>query len=85
MLSVASAPHTSVLAWYEVGIAMNLPYKVTCLWVNSTYSTTKEDTYKNALAYAQCYIRTHSTKDRRPEWRYTITHLKTGKTWRGRA
>lgn len=22
---------------------------------------------------------------RRPEWRYTITHLKTGKTWRGRA
>lgn len=64
---------------------MNLFYKVTCLWGNSTYSAINEDTYSHALAYAQCYIRTHSTKDRRPEWRYTIMHLQTGKTWRGRA
>ena len=62
---------------------MKMPYKIKCLWGRATHSTAKEQTYSAALAYAQTFIRTHSTKDRRPEWHYTITNTDTGETWAG--
>ena len=64
---------------------MKMPYKIECTYSGATHCTIKERTYSTVVAAAQCYIRTHSTKDRRKEWRYSITNTDTGKTWRGRA
>jgi len=52
---------------------MRQPYKIAIKWRGVRWVDWQETTADRAHAWAQCYIRQHSSRYNRSDWTYTIT------------